>query len=316
MNKVWLIFGGSGFIGTNLILDLIKTNKIICVDIDKKKNSNLLKLLDKTEKKNIKLINKSIVNYKDIKNIFKKYDFDIVVNLAAVTSVNETSLFPKKTKDTNIKGFKNILNSMKKFKKEKIIYASSSAVYGENKLLNYEKTKLKPKSLYGKTKIENEKNANEFYNKFNISSVGLRFSNIYGKYQRSSSIYSAVISKWINLLKIKKPIIMHDSKHIKRDFCHVSDVVSSIKLSLKYLERNNKAEIFNIAYGKSISLKILLKNILEFNKKRNKFTKLKIKKEKTPKNNIIVSKISIKKSLDNLKYKPKINIKKGLHLSF
>ena len=316
MNKVWLIFGGSGFIGKNLILDLVKTNKIICVDFDKKNNSDLLKLLNQREKKNLTLIRKSIVNYYDIENIFKKYYFDIIINLAALTSVNETTQYPKKTKEINIKGFKNILNLMQKYKKEKIIYASSSAVYGENNFVNNEKMKLKPKSLYGKTKFENEKKANEFYKKFNILSVGLRFSNIYGKYQKSNSLYSAVISKWMHLLKLRKSIIIHDNKKILRDFCHVSDVVSSIKLSYNYLEKNHKAEIFNIAYGSSISLKVLLDNILQTLKKKNKHVKAQIKEEKTPKQNIIVSKISIKKAKIKLKYKPQIDIKRGLNLSF
>ncbi len=316
MKKVWLIFGGSGFVGTNLILNLIKTNKIICIDINKKNNKNLLKLLKVKERKNIEIINKSITKYKDLKNVFKKKHFDIIVNLAALTSVNETSLNPKKTLQTNVKGFENILKLMKKYKKDKIIYASSCAVYGENKYRNNEKTKLNPKSFYGKTKIENEKIAAEYYNKFKIFSVGIRFSNIYGRYQRYNSLYSAVITKWINLIKYKKPVTIHDNKNILRDFCHINDVVSSIKLSYKYIEKNKKAELFNIAYGKSISLKILFKNILQFLKNKNKNIKPDIRFDKIPKENIVVSKISIQKAKMKLNYKPKINIKEGLILSF
>ncbi len=316
MKKVWLIFGGSGFVGTNLILNLIKTNKIICIDINKKNNKNLLKLLRVKEKKNIEIITRSITEYKDLESIFKKKHFDIIVNLAALTSVNETSLNPKKTLQTNVKGFENILKLMKKYKKDKIIYASSCAVYGENKHKNNENTKLNPKSFYGKTKIENEKIANEYYNKFKILSIGIRFSNIYGKYQRYDSLYSAVITKWINLIKYKKSVIFHDNKNILRDFCHVNDVVSSIKLSYKYIEKRKKADVFNIAHGRSISLKILFKNILQFLKNKNRNIQTDITFEKTPKENIIVSKISIKKAKMKLNYNPKINIKKGLTLSY
>ena len=183
MNRTWLIFGGSGFVGTNLILNLIKKNKIVCVDINKQNNANLLNLLNSNEKKKIKIISKSIIKYKDLESIFIDQHFDIIVNLAALTSVNETSLNPKKTLLTNVKGFENILKLMKKYKKDKIIYASSCAVYGENRFKNNEKTKLNPKSFYGKTKIENEKMAIKYYNNYKISSVGIRFSNIYGKYQ-------------------------------------------------------------------------------------------------------------------------------------
>jgi nucleoside-diphosphate-sugar epimerase len=316
MNKVWLIFGGSGFVGTNLILNLIKKNKIICVDINKKNNTNLLKLLSKNEKKKIKIINKSIIKYNDLESIFRNQCFDIIVNLAALTSVNETSLNPKKTLLTNVKGFENILQLMKRYKKNKIIYASSCAVYGENRYKNNEKTKLNPKSFYGKTKIENEKIASEYYNKYKISSVGMRFSNIYGRHQRYNSLYSAVITKWINLIKYKKSVIFHDNKNILRDFCHVNDVVSSIKLSYKYIEKREKADLFNIAYGRSISLKILFKNILKFLQKKDKNMKPEIKLAKTPKENIIVSKISIEKAKIKLNYKPKISIIQGLCLSF
>ena len=316
MDKVWLIFGGSGFIGTNLILSLIKKNKIICVDSSKKNNLNLLRLLTKNEKKKIIIINKSIINYQNIEHIFKNHKFDIIVNLAALTSINECTLNPNKTYAINVKGFKNILNSMKKFKKDKIIYASSSAVYGENRFKNTEKTKLNPKSFYGKTKIENEKIALEFFKKYKISSIGIRFSNIYGKYQRFHSLYSVVITKWINLIILKKQIIFHDNKNILRDFCHVSDVIKSIKLSCKYIEKNNKAEIFNIAYGKSISLNVLYKNIFHFLNKKNKDIKPNIKIGKTPRENIIVSRISITKAKRKLLYNPNVNIKKGLYLTF
>ena len=251
-----------------------------------------------------------------MESIFKNQYFDLIVNLAALTSVNETLLNPKKTLQTNVKGFENILKLMKKYKKDKIIYASSCAVYGENKFKNNEKTKLNPKSLYGKTKIENEKIAAEYYNKYKISSVGLRFSNIYGKYQRYNSLYSAVITKWINLIKYKKPVIFHDNKNILRDFCHVNDVVKSIKLSSKYIEKTKKNGLFNIAYGRSISLKILFKTILEFLKKKNKNIKPDVRFEKTPKENIIVSKISIQRAKMKLNFKPKINIKDGLNLIF
>ena len=96
MNRTWLIFGGSGFVGTNLILNLIKKNKIVCVDINKQNNANLLNLLNSNEKK-IKIISKSIIKYKDLESIFIDQHFDIIVNLAALTSVNETSLNPKNT---------------------------------------------------------------------------------------------------------------------------------------------------------------------------------------------------------------------------
>ena len=125
-----------------------------------------------------------------------------------------------------------------------------------------------------------------------------------------------MITKWINLIKLKKPVILHNNKNILRDFCHVNDAVSSIILSFKYLKKNKQAELFNIAFGKSISLKKLLSNILQYFKKKNKKIKPNIRYEQTPKENIIMSKISITKAKKKLNYLPRTNIKKGLYLSF
>lgn len=317
MKKTWLIFGGSGFIGTNLILKIIKKNKVICVDNSKKNNQIILNLLKKKDKKNFILINSSISNYSSMKKIFYKYEFDIILNLAAITSVYETSKNVKKTIKVNIDGFKNILTLMEQFKKNNLIFASSCAVYGDTLTKNNENSELKPKSLYGLSKAKNEKIANQFFIKYKISSIGLRFSNVYGKFQSFNSLYSAVILKWIKLIRANKSIIIHNNRKICRDFIHINDVIKAINLSSDYLLENKKVfEIFNIASGKSISLNKLLKNILDFLKIKKKDFIHNIKYKKTPKDNIIVSKVSINKLINKLFFKPNIDIKRGLRLSY
>ena len=317
MKKTWLIFGGSGFIGVNLILNIIKKNKVICVDNSKKNNKIILNLLEKQYKKNFTLINASISDFSAMKKIFHKYEFDIILNLAAITSVHETSRNPKKTIKVNVDGFKNIFTLMKQFKKNNLIFASSCAVYGDTLTKNNENSKLKPKSLYGLSKARNEKIANQFFIKYKISSIGLRFSNVYGKFQSFNSLYSAVILKWINLIRANKSIIIHNNRKICRDFIHINDVIKTINLSSNYLLENKKVfEIFNIASGKSISLNKLLNSILDFLKIEKKNFIHKIKYKKTPKDNIIVSKVSINKIKNKLFFKPNIDIKRGLRLSY
>ena len=254
----------------------------------------------------------------DLLSLIEQVQPDQIFVLAGQSSVGLSFADPHQTISSAANILLNVLEGVRlKAPKCRVFNAVSSECFGET--LDYvatENTKLNPKSFYGKTKIENEKIANEYYNKFKILSIGIRFSNIYGKYQRYDSLYSAVITKWINLIKYKKPVIFHDNKNILRDFCHVNDVVSSIKLSYKYIEKREKADLFNIAYGRSISLKILFKNILKFLQKKDKNMKPEIKLAKTPKENIIVSKISIEKAKIKLNYKPKISIIQGLCLSF
>jgi nucleoside-diphosphate-sugar epimerase len=235
------------------------------------------------------------------------------VNLAALTSVNECTLNPNKTYAINVKGFKNILNSMKKFKKDKIIYASSSAVYGENRFKNTEKTKLNPKSFYGKTKIENEKIALEFFKKYKISSIGIRFSNIYGPGQLN---FTAIIPDAIvSCIKNTKLTLRGNGETI-RDFIHVDDIVDVYKLlaeNLYLFPKKYSGEVFNAGTNSPKKIKDVVKAIYYY---KNKYTEFKktiknIKKNKTT-GEISVQFMDFKRLHKYFKWKPKRKFEKTL----
>ena len=125
-----------------------------------------------------------------------------------------------------------LVSCISKFKSiNKIIYASSAAVYGNNLHRNSENSNLNPLSPYAISKIQNEKMAEKFSKRSNIKFIGFRFFNIFGRNQNPNSQYSSVISKWINKLKKNRKIEIFGNGLTSRDFCYVKNVVFFILLS-------------------------------------------------------------------------------------
>ena len=191
MKKKILITGSAGFIGFHLIKKLLIKNSYYIVGIDnldnyysiilKKKRNKIL-----TKNKNFKFYKVDIKNNNKINNIFKKEKIDFVVHLAAQAGVRYSLVNPKKYIDTNINGFFNILDKSKNYKVKHFIYASSSSVYGLNKLQPFnenQKTDF-PTSLYGATKKSNEILAHSYSYIYNLPCTGLRFFTVYGPYGR------------------------------------------------------------------------------------------------------------------------------------
>lgn len=242
------IVGGAGFIGTNLYFYLKdKKHKVKIFD-------NLL------IKKNLKYLSiKNIIKCDLLKKIDlekKLKDFDIIINLAGQTGVVPSNLNPLESIKKNIIGFLNLIEVAKKSKIKTIINASTSgAIYGNSKKISNETDYSKPLSIYGLTKDFNEKMSKIISNKIKI--IHLRFSNVYGPYSihKKSLIHNAIKS---NILD-KKLVINGDGKS-KRDFIYVNDVCRIIYKLIK-----SESDVYNVATGKSYSIKNILK-ILKKNK--------------------------------------------------
>lgn len=304
-----LITGCAGFIGFHCsrFFSQKKGFKILGIDnLDnyydvkiKKKRLSLLK-----NNKNFHYFKIDLNNEKKLDFFFRKNKIDLVIHLAAQAGVRYSFIDPKKYLNVNINGFFNILENMKNYKIKKILFASSSSIYGDAKKfpLNEKMHTSHQISLYGTTKKYNEMLAYYYYKQFKISSYGLRFFTAYGPYGRPD----------MSIFKFSKKIL--DGNHIEvynngnheRDFTYVSDVIESIyKLSLKI--KRNHYEIINIAGGKKVKLMYLIQLLEKFLNKKAKIKYLKLQK-----GDVVKTLADNKKLRKMISFVPKVRIEKGL----
>ncbi len=234
-NKNILVTGAAGFIGAAVVEKILKENddlKIIGID---NLNDYYNPLLKKERIKNIDQKDKNKVwhffeiDIKDIKNIdsvFKKYKPNIVIHLAAQAGVRYSLDNPLAYVESNLLGFFNILESCRNYNIENLIYASSSSVYGGNKLMPFNENHSvdHPLSLYAATKKSNEMLAHSYSHLFDIPSTGLRFFTVYGPYGRPDM--APMI--FADLILNRKPINLFNNGDMSRDFTYISDIVDAI----------------------------------------------------------------------------------------
>ena len=248
-NKTILITGIAGFIGSNLVLELLKTyssvniigidnmNEYYDVKIKEWRLNEIEKEIKNHSKSSWKFIKGSISDKNLIDEIFKIYKPDIVVNLAAQAGVRYSITNPDSYIESNLIGFYNILEACRHSYDngekgvEHLVYASSSSVYGSNKKVPYSTDDKvdNPVSLYAATKKSNELMAHAYSKLYNIPSTGLRFFTVYGPAGRPDMAYFGFTNK---LLKCET-IEIFNYGNCKRDFTYVDDIVKGIKLVME-----------------------------------------------------------------------------------
>jgi len=245
-NKTILITGVAGFIGSNLALELLKSEypiRIIGIDnmndyYDVRLKECRLSAIDRLRSffpmKSYRFLKADISDKATVIGIFKKYHPDIVVNLAAQAGVRYSIINPDAYIQSNIIGFYNVLEACRHSYDdgakgvEHLVYASSSSVYGENKLIPYStKDKVdEPVSLYAASKKSNELMAHAYSKLYNIPSTGLRFFTVYGPAGRPDMAYFGFTDKLIKGDKIQ----IYNYGNCKRDFTYIDDIVEGLKL--------------------------------------------------------------------------------------
>lgn len=243
-----LVTGGAGFIGSNLVEELLKyeTKLTILDDFSNGLQQNLNNL-------DVEIIQGDIRNHELVDNILSKR-FDYVFHLAARGSVPRSIVDPITTHDINVNGTLNLLNSLIKYP-AKLIFSSSSSVYGRN--INNPKDEtdwVSPLSPYAASKLSCEGLIASYSNSYNIPSLVLRFFNVYGPKQRFDIDFPAVLPKWINELSHEQPIYINGNGDISRDFTYVKDLT---RILAKTIDVSFNFEIFNLincAFGKTVSL--------------------------------------------------------------
>lgn len=267
----FVILGGAGFIGINLILHLSKNNNLNIILVDNFQESFNLREVKNILKEN-KIFLKSIVFIKsDISNVgnYSKYlnKNTYLVHLAAMPGIDYSTKYPYESINQNLFKFIKILEICREKKIKKIILASSNAVLGESSYKTNENDKINPISIYGSSKASCEIFTYNYFLNYNLSSAILRFSNVYGPY----SIYkNSVISKFIKqIFNNQKISIFGDGKQI-RDYIYVEDLVKSI---LHVAKLKKKFILINICSGEKTNIKNLLNKMLihfpDFNKRKN-----------------------------------------------
>jgi len=263
-NYKFLVTGGSGFIGSHLVENLIeKGHKVLVVDdLSSGIKFNLNKVC---QKKNFKIF------YEKIQDIDTKKLGNIngIFHLAAQTSVQQSIAEPWKSSSNNLQSSLKVFE-IARIKKIPVVYASSSAIYGNLENGSDEKDTNDLISPYAFDKYSMEKLASVYFSAYKTRSIGLRFFNVYGPRQDPDNPYSGVISIFSNQLLKSKKIRIFGGKQT-RDFIYVSDIVKSLMVAMTKVRKKSICDFINIGTGKQTSI-IKLHSLL--NKKINNLSKI------------------------------------------
>ena len=274
--KTILVTGAAGFIGANLVMQLLKecqgvqvvgidnVNDYYDVALKEYRLEEIEKVLQKGSENQWHFVKGNIADKELIQQMFQKYGFDIVVNLAAQAGVRYSITNPDVYMESNIMGFYNIIEACRQYPVDHLVFASSSSVYGTNEKIPYstEDKVDNPVSLYAATKKSNELMAHAYAKLYNIPVTGLRFFTVYGPAGRPDMAYFSFTNKLIRNEKIQ----IFNFGNCLRDFTYVEDIVKGILLVMQNApEKKTGADglplppyrIYNIGNNKP-------ENLLEF----------------------------------------------------
>ena len=256
MRKV-VVTGGAGFIGSHLTEELVKCgyNVTIVDDFSTGKQANIEKLL---KNDSVRLIEGSIMDIDLLQKIFR--DVRTVFHVAAIPSVPRSIEAPQPSHHVNATGTLNVLIAARDNKVSKVIYSSSSSVYGDTPVLPKREDMLPgPLSPYAVAKLAGEYYCRVFQEVYGLSTVCFRYFNVFGPRQNPNSQYAAVIPRFIkNCIEGVSPEIYGDGEQT-RDFTFVRDVVQANLLA----GENEASGIYNISRGKNITINLLTSMIIE-----------------------------------------------------
>ena len=304
----FLITGGAGFIGSNLVDFLLQNNAQKVRVLDDLSTGYLANIEPYLNNPAFEFIKGSIVNPEDCELAVQ--GINIVLHQAALGSVPRSINDPAATNAVNVSGFLNMLNAAKNNKIQRFVYASSSSVYGDDKTMpkveNITGGLLSP---YAVTKKTNELYADVFYKTYGLETIGLRYFNVFGPRQNVNGPYAAVIPIFITeLLNKRSPAIFGDGT-TTRDFTFIENVIQANLVAAFTENKNAINQVFNIAYGGTTSLNTLFNTIAN---KLNSVLNPIYKPER--KGDIKDSFANIDKAKNLLGYAPTVEIGNGLEL--
>jgi len=307
MIKNILVTGGAGYIGSHIIEILIKKRKNIFI-VD-----NLTTGHKRLVNKKAKFFKLNILKTNELKQIIIKYNIDSIIHLAANLVIGEGEKRPKQYFKTNVTGTKSVLNALKGTKVKNFLFSSTAAIYKDGNYRVTENSQIKPKSIYGKTKVKAENLIRFNCKKIKINYGILRYFNIAGA---SPTGKIGLLNKSDNLFKnfsnqiVKKnPVLKIYGTDYKtkdgsciRDFIHVYDIAEIHLKVLEKINRLNVSKILNCGYDKGVSV---LEVAREF--KNQSFKNVKILRTNRRKKDIVKIIASNNKLKNFINWRPKFN---------
>jgi UDP-glucose 4-epimerase len=259
-----LVTGGAGFVGSHTVDALLENSAKVWV-LDDLSSGSLANLGRWENAHDFHFVRGSVVNYKRVQALAKRTD--AIIHLAAVVSPFVSMKKPRLTNTVNVAGTLNVLEAGLRMDAKRIVYASSSSVYGNSRSHEIsEKTPTDPITPYGVSKLAAEKYCHAFYAEYGLHTASLRYFNIYGERQ-SPNPYSGVIAIFTKrLLAGLRPKIYGDGNQV-RDFIHVSDVVTANLLALE--SRRAAGITVNIGTGKATSIETLASTLSTLTGRKN-----------------------------------------------
>lgn len=306
----FLVTGGAGFIGSNIVTYLLKHG------------AGKVRVLDNLStgfKENIKEF-EQLPNFEFIEGDIRDLDtcevamqgIHYVLHQAALGSVPRSINDPITSNDVNVNGFLNMLVAQNKSSTVKrMVYAASSSTYGDSKSLpKVEENIGKPLSPYAVTKLVNELYADVFFKTYGTETIGLRYFNVFGPKQSPTGAYAAVIPLFMQALKDNNPPTINGDGKQTRDFTFVENAVQA-NIRAAFAPQTAVNEIFNVAYGERISLNQLWDTLQEI-------ADQKVEAIYGPprKGDVQDSLANIEKARDLMEYNPLFSVKKGLNITW
>lgn len=313
----WLITGVAGFIGSNLLEALLKLNqKVIGLDnfmTGYEKNLDEVKRLVAPQKwERFRFIRGDICDPGACQNVCQ--DVDYVLHQAALGSVPRSIENPVLTNKVNVEGFLNMLVSSRDSRVKRFVYASSSAVYGDEPALPKKEDKIgKPLSPYAVSKYTNELYAQNFAAIYGMEVVGLRYFNVFGPRQDPGGAYAAVIPRWIAAMIQNKPVIVYGDGTTSRDFCYIENVVQANLLAALTDNKQALNQVYNVACGERTDLNGLFEMLRAgLVKDYSHLEGLKPEYQDFRKGDVLHSLADISKAKRFLGYEPSHGVREGL----
>jgi UDP-N-acetylglucosamine 4-epimerase len=311
-NINFLVTGGAGFIGSNLVEHLLLNNAQKVRVLDNFSTGFKHNIEPFYNNPTFELIEGDIRDLNTCKKAVE--NIDIVLHQAALGSVPRSINDPVTTNEVNINGFLNMLVAARDAKVKRFVYAASSSTYGDSTELPKIEDRIgKPLSPYAITKYVNELYADVFAKTYGIEIIGLRYFNVFGRRQSPEGAYAAVIPKFVmQLMKYQSPIINGNGEY-SRDFTYIDNVIQANLLAALTTNPQALNQVYNVAYGDRTTLNQLVGYLKQFlSEYDHKIANIEIIHGPNRTGDIPHSFASVKKAKETLNYLPQFNLETGL----